>query len=394
MGKIVKKILLDDDWSIAKNESWFSDMAAKGYHLKEFGKIFAHFKKGKPQNKKYRIDILKEKPSREQLELYQDCGWDFVTSRREFFIFSSPENLNSLEIHTDPIEQSFTLNDINRRLRNIVIILSILMIAFFCMVFSLFFFQRGVYLSIVEGETVQIGLVILVELYAFYVLIRNYRSVRNLRKSLSEGRPMNHEADWEKGRFINGVISIFFLAIALISLFLPIIQISKSTDYTLPESQTNLPIVRLDELEQDPNLRREVRYHNLGIDWGNRVRYDWGPLAPVHYEVEEHGIVDNRMWEDKSGTYSPSIHTQFYELMIPQMTVGFIQNLMDRYLYEPGVKVQKMENTQFDEVYTAVDGIEKQIFVSLKNKVIYMRYYGNENIDRILPLIFEKFTSY
>lgn len=33
-------------WNIGKYESWFSDMSAKGLHLKKLGKIYATFEKG------------------------------------------------------------------------------------------------------------------------------------------------------------------------------------------------------------------------------------------------------------------------------------------------------------------------------------------------------------
>lgn len=34
MGKIVKRLMLDDIYAIDRNESWFSAMASKGLHQK------------------------------------------------------------------------------------------------------------------------------------------------------------------------------------------------------------------------------------------------------------------------------------------------------------------------------------------------------------------------
>jgi hypothetical protein len=123
------------------------------------------------------------------------------------------------------------------------------------------------------------------------------------------------------------------------------------------------------------------------VDWGNHVNYNWSVLAPVQYEVDEHGIVNNEMWGDKSGTYSPSIHTQFYQLAFPAIADGLIHDLMDRYLYKTDITRQKVDTDLFDQVYISVEGIEKQIFASLNNNVIHVRYYGNKDAAHILSLI-------
>ena len=86
MGKLVKRLILDDMYALGRNESWFADMAKKGLHLKRFGRFFVHFEKGEPKETTYRIDIIKEKPSRERLDVYHDCGWDLVANNGEFYI--------------------------------------------------------------------------------------------------------------------------------------------------------------------------------------------------------------------------------------------------------------------------------------------------------------------
>lgn len=390
MGKVVRKFLLDDAWSIGKNESWFSDMASKGLHLKSIGRVFAKFEKGEPRKTKYRIDVLYKKPSQEQLDIYKDYGWDFVAASGNFYIFSSPESSNFPELHTDPEEQGYTLLDLDRRLRNNLIIISAAMLLFFGMMFSVFFLDSRPYLSMVEGPLLQQILLVVVEAHVLFTVIRNFAAVRKLRKSLLEGNPVNHKESWQKSRFINGTIGIFFITIALFSAFIPWIGIIKSEDYTLPETGDELPVIRLAEIEQNPALLRKVIYNSKGVDWGNRVSYDWSLLAPAQYEMNEHGIVNSEMWDDKSGEYSPSINTQFYRLTFPQMAPGLIQDLIKRYVYEPDVKLRQIENTPFDLMYVTEDETKKQIFASFENKVIYIRYFGKRDIEHIVSIVSER----
>lgn len=389
MTKVVRKLIFDDAWNIGKNESWFSDMAKKGLHLKCIGSVFVTFEKAQPRQTKYRIDVLSESPSQEQLDMYEEYGWDFVSSRGDFHVFSSPEARKAPELHTDPAEQSYTLKNLNERLRKNMIIISVLMLLLLGMMFAMFFLNSTPFLSMVKGPFVwQIGLVV-IELYYFYRAIQNFLSLCVLKKSLAEGKSINHKEKWRKKRYINGTFSILFITIAIFITIVPFIEMTKSETYILAEDTSDLPIVRLETIEQNPSFEREMIYNSRGIDWGNQISYDWSVLAPLKLEVDEHGIVKGEFWEDKSGEYSPGIHTQLYKLTFSAMADGLIRDLMKSYLYEPDNIPQKIESPMFDDAYVFVDGIEKQLFASWENNVIYIRYYGNEDIDRILFLTSE-----
>lgn len=60
MGKLVKRLMFDDIFAIGRNESWLSDMAKKGLHLKKYGRIFITFEEGEAvsgRRRKYKTDI-------------------------------------------------------------------------------------------------------------------------------------------------------------------------------------------------------------------------------------------------------------------------------------------------------------------------------------------------
>ena len=356
MGKVVKRLMLDDIYAIGRNESWFVAMASKGLHLKKFGRLFVYFEKGEPKEIKYRIDYLKEAPSQEQLDVYKDCGWNFVTNSGHFYVFSASEKSCTTELHTDPIEQGFSLSELDKRLRNNLIIISLTMLLFLGMMISIYYFNDEPFLFMIKGQFVQQMFLVIVELYVFYSVIRNYRVVRNLKQSLLQGTEINHNEDYRKARLLGGMLSGVFLSIAIFTIIIPFVDIAKSKDYTLPEGNTNLPIIRLAEIEKNPNFRREIGYNRNNVDWANRVSYDWSLLAPVQYEIDEHGIVEGEMWGDKSGVYSPSITTRYYKLAFGSMADNLTLDLISRYVWRDNAEVKDVNHRSFDKLYMVEDG--------------------------------------
>lgn len=395
MSKTVRKFMQDDIWNLGRNESWFSDMAKKGLHLRRIGLFFVTFEKAEPKKTKYRMDIISPGPTDEQLEIYKESGWQLVTNLKELYIFSSPEEANYPELHTDPMEQSYTLAALNRRMRNQVIALSLFMVLFLGMMFSMFFLERTPTLAMMEASGVQRPLLMFVEIYVFYIVIRNFMALRSLKKSLSEGTPINHRESWRKPRLINGFISVFFILAAFLTTCIPVVEITQSKSYTLPEASVELLVVRLADIENNPVLERKALLNIRGVDWGNYVSYDWSPLSPVKYQISEHGIIQNEMWDDNSGSYSPSIETHYYQLAFSSMAISLIHDLMERYVddFDPKVTVQEVDHTFFDKLFVAEDGIRKQIFACSGDEVIYVDYFGNEQAEDIITLLPKAFMK-
>lgn len=394
MGEVVKRLMLDDIYAIDRNESWFSDMAKKGLHLKKFGRRFVYFEKGEPKETNYRIDIIMKKPSQEQLDVYHDCGWDIVANNGNFYIFSADKKLVTTELHTDPIEQGLSLSELNKRLRNNLIIISAAMLLFFGMTFSIFLFNNEPFLLMIEGSFVQQMVLVVLEAYVFYSVIRNYVAIRKLRNSLLQGHAIQHKGNFAKARLTGGILAGIFLPLALVAIFLPLVQMFKSKDYTLPAGNISLPIIRLADIEENPKLLREKVYNSHNVDWANRVRYDWSILAPVQCEIDERGKIDGEVWGDKSGEYSPSITTRYYKLTFGSMAETITLDLISRNVFREDTEIKEINSSKLDKLYIAEDAIRKQIFACIDNQVIYVTYHGNEKLEDIIPLVEEKLLSY
>jgi len=387
MNKMKRKRRPSDYWRIGEHESWFADMAAKGLHIEKMGLHFAHFIKDKPLKTRYRIDVSFNKNSiPEQKQMYAENGWDYVTSYGDFNVFSSPVERNSPELHTDPAEQSYTLKELDKRFARSAMLVVALVILMIGMISAVWFFNKTPIIALVDGSMVQQAILIIVELYVAYTSLQAAISIRILRKTLSEGGAIDHNAPWKRRQWITMIVGIIFIILAILGSILPFVQIFMMETKTLPLTNTNLPIVRLADIEQNPNLVRESSSHiQDNVDWANRYSYNWGLLAPVQYKSDENGIVPNKMWEDGSGKYSPGIHTRVYKLRFPSMAKDLISDLIKRYSLEHrGGDFVEAKHADFDILIVhEVDGF-KEIFASKGKAVMYVRYYGNADLDLVI----------
>ena len=116
MRKKVRKMVLENVWRIEEHESWFADLAKKGWHLQKIGRLFAYFEQGESKDVRYRIDTSSNKKiTAEDKEMFQEAGWTHIARLGEFNVFSSSAALQAPELHTDPVEQSYTLKDLSKK---------------------------------------------------------------------------------------------------------------------------------------------------------------------------------------------------------------------------------------------------------------------------------------
>ncbi|WLR57288.1 DUF2812 domain-containing protein [Mesobacillus subterraneus] len=395
MNKTIYKLRPSDFWRIGEHESWFADLAAEGLFLRKMGIHFAKFEKGEPKNMRYRIEVsISKKISADQIEMYSETGWAYVTSYGSFHVFSSPAELEAPELHTDPAEQSYTLKELDRKLAfnsGAVIIGMILMIG---MLGSIWFLDGTPTLVLVDGIAVQQTILAIFLAYTAYNSLQATLSIRDLRKRLAEGIPIDHHASWKKKHTLHTTVAFVFTVLVGLSAIIPFFQLMKMDTKTLPEKNVDLPIVRLADVENNPDLvRAESAYLDDGVDWGNRYSYDWSPLAPVQYEADETGLVPGKLWDDKSGEYSPGISTQYYQLRIPSMADNLISDLIERYRYEhTQAEYEEKNHPDLDHLVVRVEDSMNEVYASKGNAVMYVRYFVYADVDLVIENVAKKIT--
>ncbi|WP_079508861.1 DUF2812 domain-containing protein [Mesobacillus jeotgali] len=393
MSKTVYKLRPRDFWRIGEHESWFADMAAQGLHLKKVGIHFAKFVKGEPQSMRYRIDVSnKKKIPAEQVEIYAENGWDYVTSYTYFHVFSSPVEMNAPELHTDPAEQSYTLKELDGKLARNAVLVIISMIMIIGMLSSIWFLDGTPTLMMIEGSAIQQTITAVFLGYTAYHSLQAALSIRQLRKNLVEGNSIDHHAPWKKHHRIHTAVAYLFTVVVGMSAIIPLTQLVKMDTKTLPEGRLNVPIVRLNDVEKNPDLvRPEPSYMSDDVDWGNRYTFNWSPLAPVQYVSDETGMVPGKLWGDGSGEYSPAIRTHYYELLIPAMADELVSDLIKRYSYETSQdEYIEKKHPDLDRLIVHVEKDKNEVFAAKGGTVMYVSYHGDSNITSLVENVAKK----
>jgi hypothetical protein len=217
-------------------------------------------------------------------------------------------------------------------------------------------------------------------------------SVKAFRKSLLEGKRRIHTLPWKRRRLVTLWGYGFLTLLCVLIIVFPLMQIIRIAPKTLPMESDGLPIVRLSDIEQNPALERESDgKENVWYDVCNNYQYRYSMLAPLQYESEERGTIANAISKDGSGTYSPSITTAMYQLTIPFMANKVIEDLMEWHLWRNDNKNVEIKNKSFDKLFIYMDdSYGYQIFASKGRGVIYVRYFGNADIDTTIDAIAEK----
>jgi len=391
MYKKVLKFRPRQYWRIGEHEAWFTDMAAKGLHLSKMG-AFVHFIKGEPKKITYRIDVSVSKQiSQDQIELFEKMGWQYVTSYYFFHVFSSPAERNAPELYSNFTVQAQTLDELEKKLTKNAIISSVAMLFMICTLLAVWFLDGTPTLVLVDGLAIQQTVLTIFFGYMNFTSLQAALSIRALRKGLIEGKAINHQAHWKQSFRLNKMLSFSFTVAFLLSASIPFIQLAKSETQTLPESNIDLPIVRLADVENNPAFTRGESYIIDDIDWGNRYTFKWGPLAPVQYESNENGIVPGENWDNWVGEYSPDIQTMVYQLSVPALAKNLIDDLVKKYRYDENPEdFIEMNHPQLDQLIVYEENTFKEVFASHNHVVMFVRYNGDVEIQSLIDTIVEK----
>ena len=109
------------EYAIGENEQFYGRMAQRGWLLDKRGAYLSRFRKGEPQQRKYRIELssphfLDDDQSlpEEQIQLYEECGWKLTAENGLVHVFSAPEGSNAPEFYSDPRQQAATFRALKR----------------------------------------------------------------------------------------------------------------------------------------------------------------------------------------------------------------------------------------------------------------------------------------
>ena len=115
------------DFALGLTEKFYTNQAAKGWQLEERGAFLSRFAKAEPQEMRYRVEVISPKAFEEwdipdeQVAVYEDCGWEYVTGKNFIHVFRAPANSDAQEFYLDPAQQADTLKKLRKNYRSALI---------------------------------------------------------------------------------------------------------------------------------------------------------------------------------------------------------------------------------------------------------------------------------
>jgi len=410
MGKVKRKSEFISMYSIGAYESWLSDQAAQGLFLKKFGFMSCLFEKAEPARMEYRIDISKERLSKDRIIMYKDCGWKYIAANQWAHFFCAETGTQTAEIHTDAKEQGFTIVGLNRRMI-VLMPLMVILLSFEVAIYAHILFMGGTpFLNMIShGEN--IFFMIFGVILMFFVLLKQFFDIRSLKKSLFSGIAINHHASWKKQKYYNNVVNLFLLSIIVVSLISQGITVSQiirdvtGTSRITMTAQTKLPCLSLSDLENldDAVAGNKFLVINKTADEAKAVDdlpgdtliyYGSAATESSLLALTQLDIRESAGTRDES--FDSGLNTQYYKLTFAGMADGTLHDLMKKDLYTYteemmlDVNITEIDFDGLDIVYTAkTDGLIF-VFAGKGNVVVSMKYYGSKNETQLLTALAEK----
>lgn len=376
--ELIRRHLPCNQYDVEGIESWLTDMAQKGYILKNkvmrFGCLY--FEKKEPRDISYRLEASPEgegnwsdegEPEEDAKELNEKYGWEFVVKCGAFYIYRSLKP-NTRELNTDPEVQAYSLNIlIKKKLKEIIPI--------------------SIWIIFLAAELVQKGLIVVTQaafiswiiyiLVAFSSLITIFAEIiriKKLQKALNLNGTLNHEKKIKNRAFIyiaGRCLTVLLLISALMSIFM----------FWPPEIKTDgydkeLPFATIEDLMYNETPEQDVSAKKVtSTDFG-QWRSVFSPKNIYWQEQIE--------FTDENGKKILCLITVDYHEMINESLARQIAEDYYRYDHKKD-DAHDIELSSVKADYSAAYAVPvktARIVIQKENKVLHatlLRVSGNED---------------
>lgn len=289
-------------------ESWLEDLAEEGLFLASDGFFcgFGFFYKEEPKKVKYRLQASEvqggflmddgDVPEKEQREISEALGWEFVARRGEFYIYRSMRE-DVRELNTDPEIQAITMKMVEKRQFS-----SIMSCLIWFVLYPLLKKNGAFLVPLLYMKTWFYFFSIALALYFVLGPVWKFVYYTKLRRKLKKGEQLNREKNWKKKAWIHPVKNIVVIVVACAWGCIVLANIHRTVlfedEIPLAEYSKNPPFATMTDIAPGkPYELRNMGYFNTVIEWSDvlsPVNYIWEELAEI--QVTEDRSVDG-MWD-------------------------------------------------------------------------------------------------
>lgn len=331
-----KLLFHPEDYCIGENERFYTDMARRGWRLEHRGLQLSRFIKTEPTDDIYRIEVDYSEFDEEKLDLYADCGWEFVTKKSYVNVFRSSPGAQPPELYPDPREQAQTLRRMRRRTWITNLLLLPVVTAYLALMLSIGGGWRDVVAGIIKNVVMAPGIIaiyIVVLIYAIAIGIDGTLRISALYRRLKRGESLDHTP--KKRPMVHKWA--YFFAI-LLCFAVTAAQLAAARRGELPERSDGVYIT-LDELGYTGE-----RYNMFDSSGVNILERIWSPTANITMAREE----------IRFGSGWVSFDQDIYELRIPALAEAFSQSVIVNSTFSPDPsEYEDIQVPGWDRVRTA-----------------------------------------
>lgn len=397
MKKTKKKIIWLDIWSIEEQEAWFEDMATNGWKLIEVKNLIAVFEQSEPENINFRCDISKLNDKEERIEFYEEAGWEYVGSRHYVHIFREGDQARTEDhdLHTDPYELAESLSILKSSIKMRAIIVFFLTIIMGLLSYIMLrIYPIGNYLQ--NDIVIPVANLIMV-LSICLLMISGIIHLSKLMKKLKSGKMLDRGVRYRHKLWMHKIAGVTLTTILTISVIVSFWNLyTNATDDRFPPiPEGELPVITMEEiLGEEVEYAVSEQFDSFDVDIRqNYFRESWSILVPRQYELRQEVEVPDQEWEDRSGTYSPTLHSSLYEVRTAGLASNLVKHLKDMYDYYHPTGYDRYVSDNWDELWIMEDlfnDSHASTFIGRKGNQVYRVFYmGNESITDIIALTVE-----
>lgn len=371
-------------------ESWLTDMAAQGLFVEKLGRTLARFHRGLPQTVRYRLtaarlkggwmDVVPSEPLSTEKVLYAECGWEFICSQQEFFLYACRDSA-APELHTDPAVQALSLK-MARHSAWWALIGGMAVLAM-----QYFLNGRG-RLARLLVEMPLLSLCMYLYLFgALFLAVRDLYHILRLSRRLRRGYAPDHRKNWHPAAWtyrISHGITVGAFSLVLLLAFGNFVQ--ASSRQPLQDYQGPLPFATLQDLTDGTLVRDEDEYNTL-----EKRR---SLLAPTILEYRERGVI----LQGEESPWHTSLTVQYYDTRSPWLAQLLVNDLHQErsILAEEPQPLPDLPGMDAAYAYSGKEGVFRQLILVQGSRILSALWIdtdGTHNFDRLAPRFAEGFVA-
>lgn len=393
MKDTIRKFMSLDPIDMEHFEGWLEAMAQKGLFFERTWAMGIVFRRGEPAPVRYRLDPAGNLWGQENRDYCRALGWEYGGNLGKYFDLYVNRDPEAPELHTDPVVQSYALEQVTKRAKRTCILLTILSLVMLVLIFLPFFLLSAPILyQLVENPVGGNLLYLVLEILSTSVTIRAYLAFFRLRRRLEKGEPPRRGGSWKTVVRRQRAVSWIVLALCILYLGSLVVTSSRGWEGQLEGLDKPVPTLSLAELEQNPALEPLVDGRWVdGQDRNNYVYFNCTPVAPEQYEITQ--------WLTDGGDYEPHLTTRWYRLSLPFLASPLLEELVYQYTqynyFPEEFDVEEVSLPGFDRAVLATDTQwpGQRLFLQKGNVVVYLSYSGNQDLTS-RPELLEELTAF